>query len=63
MLYLAEKEFKVAIMCMCKNVKENKMAINEQVETYSSKFKIIKKNKMVILELKYSKIKIYLVPK
>ena len=49
---MAEKEFKVAITCMFKNVKENKMTINGQVETYSSKLKMIKKNKMVILELK-----------
>lgn len=31
MFNLAEKEFKVAIMSMFKNVKENNMAINEQV--------------------------------
>lgn len=54
MLDWAEAEFNIAIMSRFKNVKENKMAMNEQVENYSWETEMVKKknNKMVILELK-----------
>lgn len=52
MLDCAEEEFNVAILSRFKNVKENKMPMNEQVENYSRETEMVKNNKMVILELK-----------
>lgn len=46
-------------MSRFKNVKENKMVMNEQVENYNRETEMVKNNKMVILELKCRKIKCY----
>lgn len=52
MLDWAEKEFKVATMSRFENVKVNSVAKNEHVENYNREIEMIRKNKIVILELK-----------
>lgn len=42
-LKLADKEFKIAVLTMLKNVKENKLSMNEQIRYLSREIKTVKK--------------------